>query len=89
MIILRQDQTTPIKKISDNQEIESLKKNILDNCKKYFQLKWSNIVNSGIDTIPASSKYLTHEDLEALVSSSMDLWLTSGRFTKQLEEKNF
>jgi CDP-6-deoxy-D-xylo-4-hexulose-3-dehydrase len=87
MKILNQNQSTPIKKASDSEELESIKNNILDNCKKYFQLKWSNVVNSGIDIIPASSKYLTHEDLEALVSSSMDLWLTSGPFTKKLEEK--
>ena len=87
MKILNQNQSTPIKKVLDSEELEFIKKNILDNCKKYFQLKWSNIVNSGTDMIPASSKFLTHEDLESLVSSSMDLWLTSGRFTKQLEEK--
>jgi len=41
----------------------------------------------GVDTVPVSGKVLTPEDFVSLVDSSLDGWLTAGRFTKQFERE--
>lgn len=41
----------------------------------------------GETTVPVSGKVLDPEDLAALVDSSLDGWLTAGRFTKEFERK--
>ena len=41
----------------------------------------------GVDTVPVSGKVLTSEDLVALVDSSLDGWLTAGRFTADFERQ--
>ncbi len=40
-----------------------------------------------ISNIPVSGKVLDKEDLEYLIKSSLDLWLTSGTFTDEFEKK--
>ena len=37
------------------------------------------------DHVPVSGKYLTSEDIVALVDASLDGWLTAGRFTEDFE----
>ncbi|MCU0662520.1 MAG: lipopolysaccharide biosynthesis protein RfbH, partial [Myxococcota bacterium] len=37
--------------------------------------------------IPVSGKVLDGDDLASLIDSSLDLWLTAGRFTKKFEER--
>ena len=39
----------------------------------------------GVDTVPVSGKVLDAEDLVSLVDSSLDGWLTAGRFTEEFE----
>lgn len=39
----------------------------------------------GVDMIQASGKVLDEDDLVSLVDSSMDLWLTTGRYAKEFE----
>ncbi len=41
----------------------------------------------GITPIPVSGKVLTSTDFQALVDSSLDGWLTAGRFTAQFERE--
>lgn len=41
----------------------------------------------GVDPVPVSGKVLTSEDFSALVDSSLDGWLTAGRFTSEFERK--
>ena len=41
----------------------------------------------GVDAVPVSGKVLTPEDFVSLVDSSLDGWLTAGRFTKQFERE--
>lgn len=41
----------------------------------------------GIDPVPVSGKVLTSEDFSMLVDSSLDGWLTAGRFTTEFERK--
>ncbi len=42
---------------------------------------------SGRDPVPVSGKFLTSDDFAALVDSSLDGWLTAGRFTKEFERQ--
>ena len=41
----------------------------------------------GVDSVPVSGKVLTSEDFVALVDSSLDGWLTAGRFTADFERQ--
>jgi len=41
----------------------------------------------GESYIPPSGKVLRDDDLEMLMEASLDMWLTSGRFTKQFEDE--
>ncbi len=41
----------------------------------------------GITPIPVSGKVLTSTDFQALIDSSLDGWLTAGRFTAQFERE--
>jgi CDP-6-deoxy-D-xylo-4-hexulose-3-dehydrase len=42
---------------------------------------------AGVDPVPVSGKVLTSEDFSALVESSLDGWLTAGRFTQDFERQ--
>lgn len=46
----------------------------------------TNII-PGENYIPPSGKVLDREDLENLIESSLDLWLTAGRFANEFEKK--
>ena len=40
----------------------------------------------GISTIPVSGKVFDKHELELLVDSSLDFWLTTGRYAEQFEK---
>tara|TARA_Y100000748_G_scaffold302664_1_gene305431 strand:- start:3347 stop:4648 length:1302 start_codon:yes stop_codon:yes gene_type:complete len=55
---------------------------------KYFEDFNSEIpFIPNISSIPVSGKVLDKEDLEYLIRSSLDMWLTSGDFTDEFEKK--
>ena len=74
--------------VSDSDKSTELRQKILKLSEEYYSL-----VHYHKDFVPnesfisASGKYLTKEDLVNLVDSSLDLWLTSGRFTEKFEKK--
>ena len=41
----------------------------------------------GLSAVPVSGKVFDHTEMEHLVDSSLDFWLTTGRFAKQFEKK--
>lgn len=56
--------------------------------KEYFErYKSPKPFVAGTSYIPVSGKVLDHHDLISLIDSSLDLWLTSGRYTEAFEEK--
>ncbi len=69
-----------------NKELESLRTQILELTKQYTEifLKERPFV-PGVTPIPVSGKVLTSPDFQALVDSSLDGWLTAGRFTTDFE----
>ncbi len=61
---------------------------IIELSHKYFEDFNSEIpFIPNISSIPVSGKVLDKEDLEYLIRSSLDLWLTSGDFTDEFEKK--
>jgi CDP-4-dehydro-6-deoxyglucose reductase, E1 len=41
----------------------------------------------GVDPVPVSGKVIDADDLEHLIESSLDMWLTAGRFARQFERE--
>ena len=42
--------------------------------------------DAGVTSVPVSGRVFDDEEIRALVESSLDFWLTSGRFTEQFEK---
>lgn len=67
-------------------ELEELREKILKLTGEYARLKLKpEKFIPGESMVPVSGKVLTHEDFESLIDSSLDGWLTAGRFTKKFE----
>jgi len=69
-------------------ELEQLRSQILGLTKEYADrlLAPKNFV-AGEDPVPVSGKVLTSEDFSSLIDSSLDGWLTAGRFTVDFERQ--
>lgn len=73
---------------SDNTDTNKLRKEIIELSSKYFDLvhkKKKFIPNETF--IAASSKVLDKKDLNNLIDSSLDLWLTAGRYADRFEKE--
>ena len=61
---------------------------ILDKVRKFAEAKLQlSAFNPGESNVPVSGKVLDSEDFVALVDSSLDGWLTSGRYTEEFERE--
>src|SRR4051812_21883362 len=62
------------------------RESILNSCREYFK---ENFLEKdfipGETYIPVTVKKLSSDDLVSLIDSSLDLWLTSGRYGKEFE----
>lgn len=71
----------------DYEKLEDLRNQILTLSKQYYSEK--NRDNVGfiprISSIPVTGKVLSEEDIANLVDSSLDAWLTAGRYTDEFE----
>jgi len=67
-------------------ELNALRKKVLEASRAYFQARPSQEFIPGQTYIPATAKMVDADDLEALVDASLDLWLTSGRYSHLLEK---
>jgi CDP-6-deoxy-D-xylo-4-hexulose-3-dehydrase len=69
-------------------ELESMRSQILNLTTEYAdRLLAPKEFIAGVDPVPVSGKVLTSEDFSALVESSLDGWLTAGRFTQDFERQ--
>ncbi len=70
------------------EELNELRKNILNLTHKYAEkfLVPAPFV-PGENPVPVSGKVLTSDDFASLVESSLDGWLTAGRFTVEFERQ--
>lgn len=67
-------------------ELNIIKNEILNLSEKYFNLVNKNrYFVPGVSKIPVSGKVLSVEDLQNLIISSLDMWLTAGDFTDEFE----
>ena len=67
-------------------ELDELRKEIMRLTKKFAEIKLApKPFRAGEDPVPVSGKVLSSEDFSALVDSSLDGWLTAGRFTADFE----
>ncbi len=69
-------------------ELDALRKTALDASRAFAEksLQKSEFI-PGESVVPVSGKVLDADDLVALVESSLDGWLTAGRFTKDFERE--
>ncbi|KNZ42533.1 lipopolysaccharide biosynthesis protein RfbH [Acetobacterium bakii] len=63
------------------------KKQILDMVSEYCDTYHNKNHYKEGDRIPYASRYYGHEEMVNLVDSSLEFWLTSGRYTDQFEEE--
>ena len=71
-----------------DKSLESLRQEILLATSEFAELSLANKeFIAGESAVPVSGKVLTVEDFVSLVDSSLDGWLTAGRFTKQFERE--
>ncbi len=72
----------------DNDEASKIRKNILEQVAKYSKIshKKKDFV-PGKTMIPVSGKIFDKIELQFLISSSLDFWLTSDRFNQEFEKK--
>jgi CDP-6-deoxy-D-xylo-4-hexulose-3-dehydrase len=69
-------------------DLDSLRSEILSLTQKYADLLLvPKKFTPGDDPVPVSGKVLTSEDFTSLVDSSLDGWLTAGRFTADFERQ--
>jgi CDP-6-deoxy-D-xylo-4-hexulose-3-dehydrase len=69
-------------------ELDQLREQILNLTRQYAdKLLAPKLFSPGEDPVPVSGKVLTSDDFSALVDSSLDGWLTAGRFTADFERK--
>lgn len=69
-------------------DAEGLRRAIVDMAKAYYEKNWRpQPFRPGQDYVPVSGKSFDHEDLMALMDSSLDFWLTAGRYAAQFERE--
>lgn len=74
--------------IDKDDKSSELRKEILQLVDTYSTIAHTKkIFNPGSSVIPVSGRIYDELDLKMLVSSSLDFWLTAGRFNKKFEQK--
>ena len=69
-------------------ELDAIREKILVLTRQYAdKLMAPKLFSPGQDSVPVSGKVLTSDDFAALVDSSLDGWLTAGRFTADFERE--
>jgi CDP-4-dehydro-6-deoxyglucose reductase, E1 len=71
----------------DDSESEIIREQIIDLTRNYYQkIHSSKKFISGKTVVPVSGKVFDEIELQLLISSSLDFWLTSDRFNKEFEK---
>ena len=67
---------------------EALRAEILGLVERYHAVAFPDRpFEPGVTPVPVSGKVFDADDMQSLVDSSLDFWLTTGRFAKQFEER--
>jgi CDP-6-deoxy-D-xylo-4-hexulose-3-dehydrase len=71
---------------SETEEALAIRAEILERVRAYFAAAYSNRpFEAGVDGVPVSGRVFDERELVSLVDSSLDFWLTTGRFAEQFE----
>ncbi len=74
--------------MSEKTRAEQLRNEIIGLVKEYHAEAFpAKPFLGGISTIPVSGKVFDNKELELLVDSSLDFWLTTGRYAEEFEKK--
>jgi CDP-4-dehydro-6-deoxyglucose reductase, E1 len=67
---------------------QQLRNEIVELTKEYYHTKWKEKeFNPGLDYIPVSGKVFDEKELAFLIDSSLDFWLTAGRYAGEFEKR--
>lgn len=67
---------------------EELRREILDRVREFAAVRWVKTpFIPGVTPVPVSGKVFDADDVESLVDSSLDFWLTTGRFAAEFERR--
>ena len=73
--------------MTNKSRVDELRKQITELVKEYHQEAFpAKPFLGGISNVPVSGKVFDHKELELLVDSSLDFWLTTGRYAEQFEK---
>src|SRR5580692_8027386 len=73
---------------SDRPEAQAARAEILALVRKYFDIAYERReFVAGQDSAPVSGRYFDERELVNLVDSSLDFWLTTGRFAEEFEKR--
>lgn len=79
---------TPIKPSGTSDQEALLRDNVFDAVKKFYQYKFSGRqFYPGQTYVPVSGKVFDEHELVNLVDSSLDFWLTTGRYAAEFEAR--
>lgn len=79
--------TQSISRQNTNTEQE-LRSDVFEAVQKYYEFKFKNrTFIAGQTYVPVSGKVFDDQELVKLVDSSLDFWLTTGRYAAEFEEK--
>ena len=74
--------------MESQEKLNAIRKEISELVTKYAaELYKPTTFEGGVTVIPPSGKLLGNEELQNMVSASLDGWLTSGRFNSEFENK--
>lgn len=63
-----------------------MREKVIEAAKLYYNETKPKKIVPGLDYIPVSGKVLDEDDLVNLIDSSLDMWLTTGRYAKEFEK---
>ena len=72
-----------------NNELSEIKKEILEKVEKYYNLKFKRNLNfiPGESKINYAGRVFDEQEMKYLIDSSLEFWLTEGRYTAQFQKK--
>jgi CDP-4-dehydro-6-deoxyglucose reductase, E1 len=71
---------------SNSNEPDELRRQILELTRSYYAARWpKKKFVDGESSVPVSGRVFDDDELAALVDSSLDFWLTSGRYAAKFE----
>lgn len=79
-------QALPLRKNGESPELIAARQTVFQAARRHFELSHqAKTFVAGKSYIPVTTKVMSGDDLDCLVDASLDLWLTAGRYGRELE----